>query len=459
MKLGYSVLLLACLAGGWFAPLPLWAQPATWREDRVAEVTLLSQPGTAREAVLARVVADHASLSRLVGLGSVDPIVVRLYASSEALLATRPLAVASGALLAYPRRSRREVDVVAASGATDDALAVALRRELAHRALVVRTDGRLAEGFQEGLAAYLAGPASARAEDIAQLRLAWGRDGLRRWAELTAPGAAYTEPALSYPEARSIAQFLADRYGFAALGKWLEATAGGAGWREGLEQAFGNSPDELEQAWQAWLPSYLDGGWRTHALFTPDLGQAEALLSGGDFAAAAALLDALSEAEEWPAGTVAEQRGRLLAAARAGSAAVAALAAAEAALARGDYQPATVDAAKAAAGFRAAGASASLGQAEELLRRGELGASSMAALARAEQLPAWRAIEARGLAAQAAEGLAQLGNDAAAQRAAALAARMDERLRPAGLALAALGLLLLAWNLRRRMVDQRVAWA
>lgn len=438
---------------------PLWAQPATWQEDQAAGVTLLSQAGTAREAVLARVAADHASLSRLVGLGELEPIVVRLYSSSAALQATRPLAVPSGNLLAYPRRSRREVDVVAPAGVAEDVLAVALRRELAHRALVVRSEGRLPEGFQEGLAAYLAGPASARAEDIGQLRLAWGRDGLRPWSDLTAPGAAYTEPSLTYPEARSIAQFLADRFGFAALGRWLDAAASGNGWRGGLELAFGQSPDELEQAWRAWLPSYLDGGWRKHALFAPDLGQAETLLAQGDFAAAAGLLEALGQAAEDSSGVLGERRAQLLAAARVGSGAVAALATAEAALARGDYGPAAEDAAKAAAGFRSTGDVASLAQAEELARRGRLGASSLSALARAERLPAWRAVEARGLALQAATGLAQIGNDAATERARALAASMDGRLRPAGLALVALGLALLTWNVRRRVADQAQAWA
>jgi hypothetical protein len=265
------------------------------------------------------------------------------------------------------------------------------------------------------------------------------------------------EPAVAYPESRSIVQYLLETQGYAALGRWLDATAAGAGWRAAMEAAFGQGPDTLEPAWRAWLPRYLDGGWRQHALYAPDLGAVDELLSHGDYGGAAALLSALAAAPVPVA--EAPRRAEQAERARAGVAAAEALSAGEAALAAGDYDHALTAGRSAAAGFTAARDAPRAAAADELVRRGQIGRDAALALDHSAALPAWRAVEARALAAQAAAGFQQLGNESNALRARSVARDVDQRLRPAGAALVVLAVVLLGWNLRRRRSDRATAWA
>ncbi len=423
-----------------------------WREDRTARGLVLSTPGNdvARETVLAQVESLRTVTASAVGLApDVEPVTVWLYPNAAALLADKPLVVALGSELAYPRRSRREVILLAAPEQSAEEILGALRLELAHRALVVRSDGRLPEGFQAGLAAYLAGIRPGEAAGVARLREAWSRDALIPWSDLAVPGAAYLEPGLTYPQSRSVAQFLLATHGLMAVRRWLDAAAETSGWRQALESAFGQSPDRLEAAWAQWLPAYLDGGWRSHLLFTADLKPAERLLARGEYAAAAALVAGVGAFE--PAAAASSEALRLRA--DAGLQGVQRLAEAQDALQAGDYDGARRAASQARALLAEAGDTGAMATAAELARRAELGAASLAALRQAEALPAWRALEARAKVAGAAAGLSALGHDAAADRARAVLQVLDRRLVPAGVALFAAGLGLLLWSLRRRRQD------
>jgi hypothetical protein len=451
-------LALALALGAGSGAAALATAQAAWQEDRTEHVRLLSLPGTARAALLERVEPVHLGLSELLAPGPPDELTVRAYPSGEALRADRPLVQLAAGLVAYPRRSRQEVAVVAPEAAGEEALAAALRYELAHRALVARTEGRLPEGFQEGLAAYLAGPAWVRAEDVATLRSAWGRDALPGWAALAAPGAAYAEPGVSYPAARALAQFLVDIHGMGAVDAWLAATAAGADWRDAIRAAFGRPPEELEPAWREWLPGYLDGGWRRHGLYAPDLAPVEDLLAGGDYGSAQAMLSAVAAGQALGAVVDGARHAELSRRADAGARAEASLAAAIAALEGGDYGQAATAGDAAAAGYVAAGDARRAAESAEAARRGRLGQAAARSLADAAALPSWRALEARGLAAGAGRDLAALGNAAAAGRAGTLREALDGRLRPAGLALVAMGTLLLGWNLRRRRAAGPAVW-
>jgi hypothetical protein len=406
----------------------------------------------ARARVLATVVRWDESLSAALGLvPGTEPVTLRLHPDAAALRAAVPLAVVTDGLVAYPRQSRREVDVLMDPAAAEAERDAALRHALAHRALVERTGGRLGDGFQEGLAAYLAGPRALDAAGVARLREAWGRDRLVPWSDLAVPGAAYLDPPLTYPEARSIAQFLVDQFGLAAVRRWLGAARDATGWRQALEDGFGQPPEQLEAAWRAGLQRYLDGGWRASDLYAPDLAPVADLLARGEFEPALALLEAAGEA---PGAAALRTR------AQAGEAAQGRLAEALAALEAGDYETAA-RAAEAARGPLAEAGAPAAGAAGEALARAQLGAEARSRLAAAERLPPWRVLEARALAVAAAAALARLGNDSEADRARRLIEAYDRRLVPAGVALVLAGLALLGWNLRRRALDRRTLerWA
>jgi hypothetical protein len=293
---------------------------------------------------------------------------------------------------------------------------------------------------------------------VARLRDAFSRNGLYRWSDIAAPGSAYLDPRVAQPQSRSVVHFLVDAYGFPAFRRFLAGSAEAASWRIALEAAYGVAPDKLETAWLQWLPAYLDGGWQRHPLYSTDLAAVEALIDSGDFAGAEERLSVaaplLSEENE-EAGAHAQA---LLRQARSGADAVAQLAEAAASLDAGDYGDAASLAASAERDLAALGQDDAARAGGEIARHARIGLSAEADMRRANQLPAWRATEARLLASAAAAGFAQLGNDASADKASSLVSRVDRRLLPAGYALLVLGGLLLAWNVRRRLTgDQREA--
>lgn len=444
------------------------ARPARWAESTTRHFAILAEPGAeaARDHYTARADGTYEALAALFGATLDTPITLRLFASSDGYRAAHPLSVVVDDLVVRGRRGRREIDLAplpaAPAGqvgdpATQAGLDNALRRELAHLFATRLSDDRLPAGFREGIALYLEQPGESRAPGVARLRGAWQEDRLPSWSDVSAPGAVYADPAIMLPQTLSIVHFLVAARGFPKLLDFARASATAPGWRNALETTYARPPVALEADWRAWLPSYLDGGWRQHALYVRDLAPAEALLGRGDYAAAEAQLTgalALLGGTD-PAG--AEGARALLARAASGRVARARVDAARAALAAGDYGTASVEAAAARGDLAALGDADGARLAGEVAERAGIGVVATAALARSERLPAWRMVEARHAAYQAAEGFGRVGNDVAAARARARVAALDDRLAPAGWGLSLLGAGLLGWNARRRRLDGRAA--
>lgn len=303
----------------------------------------------------------------------------------------------------------------------------------------------------EGVARFLAraeGDEPAISAGVARLREAQRRDALLPWSDLASAGAAYRDPELAHPQALSIAHFLAETRGLDALAAWPAAFAAGATWRATLEEGFGTAPETLEADWRAWLPRYLDGGWRLASAGAEGLGHAEALIAQGRYEEARLLLAGALDYLEQARPEDAPAMAALLARAEAGRDATSARDAALRALEDGDY-----GAAAAAVSSVEGGAPVPEALAAELsdlgLRAAE-GRRARADLDRAASLPAWRPFAARLAARDAAVALSALGNELVAAEALALREAANRRIRPAALALVALGLALLAGNAWRR---------
>ncbi len=448
-------------------PAPAAGDPAaTWDETATRHFVILSQPASvpARDYFATRADALYEALAAVFGAELETPITLRLFGSIEAYRGANPLAAEIDGALEPGRRGRRELDLAVPAamgdaGASPDGsphagLDDALRRELAYRFAARLSGERLPAGLRAGIAQYLELPDARNAAGVARLREALDEGRLYNWSELYAPGGAFVDPPLTLPQNLSIVHYLAGTFGFAKLADLVRASAGAPGWRDALESTYGRPPVELEAAWRAWLPSYLDGGWRRHALYSQDLGLAEAMLAQGDYAGATrqlgGVLSLLASADP-PAAAPARA---LLARAESGLAARRSLDAAGAALAAGDYPAAEVAALEARRALTGLGDGRGADQAGTIAERARLGAAAARSLARTERLPPWRLIEARHAAYQAAVGFAQVGNDVAAARARAKLTALDRRLAPAGWALLLVGIALLAWNVRRRLRDR-----
>lgn len=486
---GMRIALIACILCALWPILPGAAQPASpvgtsaaipptqsaavaWQETAAEHFVILSQPATAaeRDYLSARADGLYDALASLFGTTLETPITLQIFPSADAFRAANPLTVEIDGVLDPGRRGRREIDIAVpvdgSSPSADNGPAVdegrpldeamrtrwdnALRRELAYRFAAQLSDDRLSAGFRAGIAQYLEQPGAQQAAGVARLREALDQGRLLNWSDLNAPGGAFTNPPLTGPQNLSIVHYLAATQGFPRLVAFVAASASASGWRDAFETAYGQPPVDLEAAWRAWLPAYLDGGWRQHVLYGQGSGLAEAMLAQGDYEGARAhLAGVLALAAADPA--AAEPIRALLARAESGLAARQQIEEASAALAAGDYG-ATLAAATAADGpLDALGDRAGVAAAGALAARARLGAAAAAALARSERLPPWRLIEARHAAYQAAVGFGQVGNDVAAARAGARVEAIDRRLAPAGWALLALGAGLLIWNLRLRL--------
>lgn len=418
----------------------------------------------AREPLAARADGILEGLVAVFGpLPGAEPLTLRLFADPAAYRLARPLAPADTAASVRPGGRGIDLDLAAARaglapGTADQAgLDRALRHALTLLIAGRMSDDRLPDGFAAGLARFMEGPPaeaeSARAAGVARLREARDRHALHAWADLNAPGAAYLDPPLAGPQNLSIVHFLVATRGFAPLAAFLRGVAAAPGWRHAMEQAYGQPPLALEAEWLAWLPAYLDGGWRRHPLYDLDPGPAEALIARGDYAGAAAQLRGMG-ALHGGAGPAEEALRRLLERAEAGRAARESLSEAGAALSDGAYPQALAGAEAALAVLEDLGDAEGAALARALAERARIGIEAGAALRRAERLPAWRALQARPAALAAAEGFARIGNDLAAERARSRLEALDKRLAPAGWALLVLGVLVLAWNLRRRRRDR-----
>lgn len=464
----------ACaVAAVWLGALPLGVRHGPrWSPDRgrIVAAAALPQPGwladdtpplgilyrpasaAAAAALRPRLSIVCTSMSAAFDAHLPERFSVRLYATDDAYGADHPLARRVGADWVEEHRPRREASLVVpstADGAVDvGALEAAVRYALAHQLLAHASNGRLPGGFQEGIARLVTPPSGRTQSGVAALRAAMDRGGLIGWTELIGPGSATVRPDVGYPESLSIAVFLVRERGFACLTDVARAAAGDVPFRTAFEAACGAPFEESELAWRDWLPTYVDGGWRTHPLFSPDLGLARQLLAEGEPATVVPLLRAVVAANG--DGPLASDAQSMLARAESGAASQQALTTAEAALAAGDYQAVRHAAADARTHAAPVGASGALDRAAALDDRGAEGLAAASDLERAERLPPWRLFEARRAAHRAATGYARLGNDLAAARAVTVRAVLDRRAAPVAWLAVLVGAALLGHATRRR---------
>lgn len=270
-----------------------------WREQRTQRFAILYVTGSEAEAASYAGFVDgiYDEVSAIFGHRVAVPVTLRLYPTLERYYESNPLARGMTGIVAHADFRRNEVVVVLPQtrGQTGEEVQNNVRHELAHIVASDLSSNRLNVGFQEGVAQYVERPAPELETKIRLLRSAAEADKLLAWSDFDDRESVYGAPEIAYPQTLSVVAFLVDRYSFVKLREFLDNSALASGYRSALERTYGVSPTALEAEWRAWLPSYLDGGYRFNALSAYDLTRIEGLVTAGEYAQARAELEAAIE--------------------------------------------------------------------------------------------------------------------------------------------------------------------
>ncbi|MEI6180981.1 MAG: hypothetical protein WCP31_09510 [Chloroflexales bacterium] len=296
-----TIALLIAVAWTLALVTPTLAQgTSTWYERATAKFIILYAPGSAADAEQYATWVDgvYDSLATTFNFRTTPPLTLRLYPTSEAYYQVNPAARAVPGVVAHADFRHRELVVILEQTRqqTEAEQHNNVRHELTHIIAADLSANRLDTGFQEGVAQYLEQPAGSLDLQIADLRQADAQSLLLPWSTFDSRDQIYAAPELSYPQTRSVVAFLVERNGFAALRTFLTMSARSSGYRSALERTYGVTSTVLETEWLAWLPSYLDGGYRRSALTAYDLSFARSLVEQGNYAAAA---EELRQALAW----------------------------------------------------------------------------------------------------------------------------------------------------------------
>ncbi|HEX8218224.1 MAG TPA: hypothetical protein VF914_03310 [Chloroflexia bacterium] len=158
------------------------------------------------------------------------------------------------------------------------------RHEVTHIIAGYLTNQNLPVGFQEGLAQYNELSTSRGQEVASVMRQVKARgDPWLTWDELNDGETFRRVVDVGYPQSYSVMHFLADTYGMSTFARMMNNLRDGADLGDSIAWAYSKTTQQLEEEWRAWLPSFLDTGWRTNLLMAYDLAPAQALYDAGRF--------------------------------------------------------------------------------------------------------------------------------------------------------------------------------
>lgn len=445
-------------------PQPANAQTIDdWQEQTTTYFTIIYTPGYADKAKsYAGFVDDiYEDVSVVFNHRPEPPIAIRLYPDEKRYTEVNPLAPKVEGIVAHADFRHREVAVIlpATQNQTIEEQQNNVRHELTHIIAAELSDNRLNTGFQEGTAQFVEAFTSSVSveQKIALLSQAYQQGTLLKWSELDERDTVYENPQISYPETLSVVTFLVETYGLGTYRDFLTVSARSSGYRSALQRAYKTSPANLEAAWQAWLPTYLQGGYRASGGVQYDLSHIRQLLSLGHYAEAQGELEQAitwlqSQQEQEPESeifsSVLQEADQLLTQSKNGQQAEMLANQARSALLQAEYEQAGNLIAQARASYAAVGDTRQdkvLAAYEERVVRGldaQANFAEASQLAKLLQFP-----QARTKADEAAQKFALLGNTPQLQESIKLRRSLDSQQHIAGMALIVLGIVGVAISL------------
>lgn len=458
------VLAILLLAGTLLAPArAVHAQTIDWREQRTSHFTILYSAG--QEAIAQEYVGFtdeiYEEIATIFSHRTATPIILRLYPTLESYYQVNPLARNTPGVVAHADFRRREVVVVIEQtlSQTPTEIQNNIRHELTHIVIAELSENRLNTGFHEGVAQYVEHQSRELEARVELLRRTVERNDLMPWSDFDERDSIYTAPQRSYPQVLSVVAFLVDQHGFGKLREFVVNSARSSGYRSALESTYGVPATELEAQWQAWLPSYLNGGYRLNALTSYDMSYPRQLLDQGLYAEAQAEVEqAIAWLRRNPATQDSDQLAeaeRLLILARGGQRAERLMLAARNALETADYEQAQQLIAQARDVYAALGDTRQDAIIAAYTERVNRGLSARTQLQQASELSrSLRFPEARAALDAAAAEFAALGDASRLESALTLRQAMDSRQQLAGYILVAIGLAGIAFGVAGRFFQR-----
>ena len=222
-----------------------------------------------------------------------DEIVVTLYGDDDAYARANPVAGREEGVLGHAQPSEGVIGVAVARlrDKSEGFRRDAIRHELAHVTLGDLSSQKLPVGFQEGIAQYLERDIDQRRRFAAAVRRAREADQLLSFTDLNRQRPFLSNAQIAYPQSYSMIVFMAERYGFGTVVKFVTTVRAAKTLDEAMRQVFGRSLAEIETDWKAFVPGYLDQSWARNDLDLWGLEEPHRLLGEGKYAEARDLYD------------------------------------------------------------------------------------------------------------------------------------------------------------------------
>ena len=386
---------------------------------------------------------------------------LRLFPTEQSYYQVNPIAERLPGVIAHALNSREEIAIALPRTVNlgEEELVNNIRHEMTHVFASYLSDGKLTAGFQEGIAQYLEMPTDQASLEPTLLEQAVEQDRLLTWAELDQAGQVYSDPQVAYPQSLSIVSFLVDRYGLTTFLTFLRESAGQPGYRSALETAYGESADQLEAEWLAYLPVYFESRWQVNAIYAYDLTDVTALVEKAAYTdAEARLTEIVALLEDTNQMETLAQAEALLAKVHRGQAAGALADEARAALLADNYTLAIEKGRAAEAAYEDLAYRERIPEIQNYIYRAEVGQAALSQLNSGTQmLDSLRFFEAERNLQEATALLQALGNESAADQGASLLNESAWRQRLIMYGLIAVSGLLLFFNTLRRLFNRFLA--
>ncbi|MGA7730602.1 MAG: hypothetical protein WCD37_04955 [Chloroflexia bacterium] len=230
------------------------------------------------------------AVAEMLGSDPLTGLTLHIYATEADYIAANPMAGDHAGIMAHAIPGQLEIGVAVERlrQVQPEIARESFRHEITHVIAGELSGQNLPIGFQEALAQYNE-LSTRRAQESAQMLRNAQDQGLPflSWYDLNDRWSFSQSADLAYPQAYSVMAFLVDSYGMDDFSRFLAALKGSYDWIGSLRDVYGTGPRQLQRDWYAWLPGFLEGGWKTNLLTYYDLSPGVALFEAGHFDEAA----------------------------------------------------------------------------------------------------------------------------------------------------------------------------